>query len=75
MPIGRSLAAFLVTRPVGHLDTLVEQPRELTGVVGVERRRAVGEFVRRNQIDAANFGNGMALYRKNSSQSTLEILA
>src|SRR4051794_25721037 len=53
----RLALALAVTFPVRHLDTLVEQARELARVVGVERRRVVGKLVRRDQVDAPYLGD------------------
>ena len=36
-------------------DALVEQANKLAGIVAVPSRRVVGEFVRRNEINAADF--------------------
>src|SRR5205085_10540584 len=53
----RGRLALLVTLPVRHIEALVEQADELAGIVAVPSRRVVREFVRRNEIDAADLGN------------------
>jgi hypothetical protein len=50
----RGRLALRVTLPVRHIDALVEQANELAGIVAVPGWRVVGEFVRRNEINAAD---------------------